>query len=60
MPYLCALVKRFQYMISKRNKEIFSFFGTTEVQGRRVDIDDNVTTPQLFYKHMNGKIWIII
>jgi site-specific DNA-methyltransferase (adenine-specific) len=45
-------------MTGKRNKEVFSFFGTTEMKGTRVGIDKNVTTPQLFYKHLNGEIWM--
>ncbi len=45
-------------MTGKRNKELFSFFGMTELKGKRVDIDNSVATPQLFYKHQNGEIWM--
>lgn len=45
-------------MIGKRNKEIFSFFGVTETKGKRLDIDSGIAMPQLFYKHVNGEVWM--
>lgn len=42
----------------KRQKEKLPFLGVVETKGTVHEVNSEVTSPQLFYSHPNGKIWV--
>jgi len=41
-----------------RNTELPSFFGQIQLKGERMDVDEKIQVPSLFYKHPNGKLFL--
>ena len=45
-------------MITKRNKELPTFFGEVQLKGERHIADyENNLKPTLFYQHSHGQLW---